>query len=433
MMRIPDWCVFPAALLATLGAHGQALSPVELIAQARGVYGSAPFAERLEIEAADGTGRVERSTVEIRVDPTDVSGQSAPRTIALRLDQLRIWAGPGELIATHERDSSGWWGRTHEGQPALELLGESLPAVAFPSLAILSGMNDWTSVTPSIQWSAVTEDPSSAGWLLAGQSSGPAGEFAVQATFDRDTSRLTRLIVSGPGTVGLQRLTILAAPIEPGDVGSWRPATDEAERRSSLQALVNVHPKLVAGDRFPGIVWVRGDGRVWRLGEAVGPEGLLAPAPGTTVLILFRAPSEPSVAGPILADARAGAHTSAERVRQRSRESIAAGGKGVAPLSIVLGAVFALDAFDAERFTAIEREVGDLGSADPGVVWTSPAGATMDAMSPEASAILCVVGADGLIDAIVVLDGMADAPESAGADVARAIDRAIDDASASPK
>ena len=70
-------------------------------------------------------------------------------------------------------------------------------------------------------------------------------------------------------------------------------------------------------------------------------------------------------------------------------------------------------------------EMSDLLAEEPGVVWTSPAQQTIDAIAPEAAAVLCVIDADGRLRSAVVVDGLTAMPESIATEIARAVDVAF--------
>jgi hypothetical protein len=405
-----------------LCAAGQTPTSEEVIASARRAYGAGVYAESLVIEATDGLGRTERSEIVVRVRPIE-QGTDVAEVVA-ELGRLRVWAGNGEVIATHQTGGGSWWGERTEGPAGpLEMIEQTLPRIVAPSIAILRGDTSWTPVTGRVVWNGVVEDPAGGGWLLAGkvidERSGQPGDLAIQAAFDRESSRLERLIVSGPGASGLQRLAITMASVEPGDPTAWKPVTDPASRRDSLAGIVGTRARLGTGDRFPHVVWVRADGGAWRL--EVAPD---ASAP-TTVFVLFRASAEPGENAAAIADARACVRVFVDRVRVRQRESIGHGGAGAPSPKLVCGAVFAIDAFDADRFGAITGELSDLLVDEPGVVWTSPATSTIDAMAPDAGAVLCIVDGAGSVRSIVVIDGIASGEASATAAVERAADEAM--------
>lgn len=406
-----------------LHASAQAPTSEEVIASARRAYGAGPYAESLVIEATDGLGRTERSEIVVRVRPNGPGTDAAE--ILAELGRLRVWAGPGETVVTHASGAGSWWGEGADPSTtsAVQMLSRALPPIAAPSIAILRGDAGWTPVTDRIAWNGVVEDPAGAAWLLAGQvidaRTGQSGDLAVQAAFDRESARLVRLIVSGPGVSGLQRLSITVAPAPTGEIDAWRPITDPSLKKATLAAIVGTRPRLATGDRFPHVVWVRSDGGAWRL------EPVQDAAAPVTAFVLIRVSREAGETAAALTDARACIGAFVERVRAAQRASIGRGGDGGLAPRLVCGAVFAIDAFDADRFAAISGELSELLVDEPGVVWTSPGAATIDAMAPDASAVLCVVDGDGTVRSIVVIDGMAGDSAAARDAVERAADQAM--------
>lgn len=405
--------------------RAQAPTSEDVIASARRAYGSAPYAEVLAIEATDGLGRTERSEIVVRVRPNQ-QGVDAAEILA-DLGRLHVWAAASEIVVTHESGGGSWWGeQTEVPTSPTEMMERALPPIAAPSIAILRAQTAWTPVTGKVAWNGVVEDPAGAAWLLAGQvideRTGQPGDLAVQAAFDRESSRLVRLIVSGPGISGLQRLSITVSPAPTGDIDAWRPITDPSLKKATLAAIVGTRARLATGDRFPHVVWVRSDGGAWRLEPA--QDDPTSPSP-VTAFVLFRASREAGETAAAMADARASVSAFVARVRARQRESIGRGSDGGSAPSVVCGAVFAIDAFDADRFAAISGELSELLVDEPGVVWTSPGASTIDAMAPDANAVLCVVDSDGTVRSIVVIDGMAGDSAVALEAVERAADQAM--------
>lgn len=418
------------AMFVIATANAQTPTSSEIIEAARDAYASEVYAEILTFEVTDGTGRTERSTIRVHVQPMQ-SGDDVAQVL-LDLGRLRLWASAGEMIATHRgSDGSadhGWWDARAPEAGAIQILESHTPPIAIPSVQILRGSGGLTPLAPRIDWNGVVEDPAGRGWLLAGRivdaAAGGASERAVQATFDRTSKRLVRVIVSGPGTSGLQRLTITAAQTDAGDPASWRPMTDPAFRRSSLAEIAAGRPRLVPGDSFPPVVWVNADGGAWRLLSTENGSG--SAAARSTVLVLWRASSDAGARASAVADVRACAEAVAARIRYKRSEAIRGGAARANMPRMVCSAVFAIDDFDAEAFAAMAGELSDLLTDEPGVVWTSPANATIDAMAADAVALLCVVDAEGALRTVLVIDGMGAMPDGLTPDVERAVDAAIE-------
>lgn len=417
---------------ACAGAHAQAPSASEVLAKARSAYGSGAYAESITVEATDALGRTERSSIRVHALPTP-TGDGVSQ-VRFELGRLRIWSEAGHMIVSAASAGAApapWWDARAEGADPIEMVELHVPPVCAPSIEILRGRTGLTPHSAPIVWNGVVEDPSGSGWLLAGRisdpSSGGGADRAVQATFDRESARLLRLIVSGSGAGGLVRLVVTATPVDAGDPGTWRPATDPSVARSSLAEVFVSRPRLETGDRFPAVSWVRSNGGSWRL-NSQQTQPPLAPADVVarpTILVLWRVNADAGANASALSDARAATQEALNAMRLRRSEAIRSGAPRSPSPHLVCGAVFSIDAFDAEVFGAMAAEMSDLLAEEPGVVWTSPAQQTIDAIAPAAAAVLCVIDADGRLRSAVVVDGLTAMPESIATEIARAVDAAF--------
>jgi hypothetical protein len=348
LARIPGRLGVAAWVLAASGVMpSQAQTPdaAALIARAREAYRGAPFAERMRIEVVDATGRRENSEIVVRVEP----GDQGVRSVLVELPTMRIWSGDDRLVVVGPREAGAWWELTDAGTDSFSRMEGTLPPVVAPALAIVAGRERWTPVTPAIDWTAASEDPGGTGWLIGGVS----GEFAVQATFDRGTSRLARVAVSGPSGGQIVSLSVEIEQLTAGSPSSWRPQTEGLERRESLAAVIDRKPTLMVGDSFPAVGWVRSDGKSWQLADAFAPAaGLNAPA--AAVVVLFRARNATSVRSETLRDVRAGVEGLRATLRDRLRERVVAGERGRdSEVLLVPAAVFGGEGFDAPVFEQI--------------------------------------------------------------------------------
>lgn len=414
-------------------------SPAEVLRAALLAYASAPYAERLEIEVTDIEGRVMRSSIRLRVDPrrldadarsnrpdldidTDGAGPVRPSQVWIELGALRLWAGPGELIAIHGRDSSGWWGVKEDDSSAAGLLRRRVPPMTLPSLAILSGDLPLSPLAPEIEWIGVTPTESQDGWVLAGR----AGDVAIQAMFDRATHRLARLVVAGASVGSAQRVSITARPEPIDKPASWKPAIDGRQARDSLSEILRVPATVHVGDPLPRLACVREDGRAWSIRDVLTPPGAsngIEASPGVA-LLLMRATVDGTPAD--LSDVRAALSAIRAIDRDRVREAAISGStQQVARLKGVPCVVFELESFSAQDFDRIARDLTDLAGDDPGIVWTSPARQSIDAVAPNAASVAVIVDAGGVIRAVMVLDGLGAEPSTLDARLRHEIDQLL--------
>lgn len=398
-------------------SHAQTPDAATLIARARDAYRAAPFAERIEIDVVDATGRHERSHVTLRVEPAD----QGVRSMLVELPAMRVWSGEDGLVVVGPQEAGAWWGVNDATADAFLRTERVLPPIIAPALAILLGHERWTPVTPEIRWNGVGEDLAGAGWMMGGVS----GEFAVQATFDRETSRLARLAISGPSGGQIVSLSIAIQRLPPGSPGSWRPRTEGLERRDSLVSIMDRRPTIVVGDMFPAVGWVRADGRSWQLGDAFVPAAGLN-APGAAVVVLFRTTGESPARGEALRDVRVGVEALRVALRERLRDRVVAGGRGRDPeVLFVPAAVFGGEGFNAATFEQIAGEIGDLVPEVPGIVWTMPERRTIDAVAPGAASVMCVVDRGGYVRRVIVLDGSGQFVERVRKEIAEAISETL--------
>lgn len=418
--RMPGGLKVAASVLAThgvLSSQAQAPDAAALIARAREAYLRAPFAERLQIEVVDATGRRENSEIIVRVEP----GDQGVRSMLVELPTMRIWSGDERLVVVGPREAGAWWELTDAGVDSFSRMEGALPHVIAPALAIVAGRERWTPVTPAIDWTGASEDPGGTGWLIGGVS----GEFAVQATFDRGTSRLARVAVSGPSGGQIVNLSVVIEQVAPGSPSSWRPQTEGLERRESLAAVIDRKPTLLVGDSFPAVGWVLGDGKSWQLADAFAPAaGVNAPA--AAVVVLFRVRGATSARSETLRDVRVGVEGLRATLRDRLRERVVAGERGRdSEVLLVPAAVFGGEGFDAGVFDQISGEIGDLAPDAPGLVWTMPERRTIDAVAPGAMSVMCVVDRGGAVRHVIRMDGSSDRQESVRKEIAAAISETL--------
>lgn len=414
-----------AFALCCIATSVRALQPTEaaeVIAMARKAYASAPFADRIEVEVFDGTGRRERSRLFVRANP----GGESVSSLLVEFPGMSVWADEQRVLVVGSREASGWWESERiEGSPVASLRAV-LPPIVAPSIAIVSGEAAWTPATPEIRWSGLAEDSTGAFWVLAGMS----GDLAVQATFDQGSSRLVRLVVSGPSGGPLAMLSVTLEPLEAGELSGWKPRTQGLERRPTLAAVVDRRPTLVPGDLFPSVGWVRSDGRSWVLNDdlwAARPGSTIAGTGlGVAVVTLFRASGDQALLSASLRDVRKGADVCRSVLRERLRSRVVSGETRPGSEVVFLpAAIFGGMGFSASRYEAITSEIGDLGPDGVGIVWSAPERRTIDAVAPGARTAMCIVDRAGYLHRVVVLDDLEERIDAVQAELRDAIAEAL--------
>ncbi|MBX3317299.1 MAG: hypothetical protein KF902_10615 [Phycisphaeraceae bacterium] len=404
-----------------VATHVLAFQPTEageVIALARKAYASAPFADRIDVEVIDGMGRRERSRLLVRVNPAGEGVDS----LLIEFPEMSVWADEVGVLVVGSRDASGWWASEPvEGGPVASLR-EVLPPIVAPSIAIVSGEAAWTPATPEIRWNGLAEDSTGAFWVLGGMS----GDLAVQATFDRESSRLVRLVVSGPSGGPLAVLTVTLEPMEAGEWTGWKPRTRGLERRATLAAVVDRRPAIVPGDLFPSVGWVSSDGRSWVLNDdlwANRPGSMKASnGPGVAVVTLFRASGDQASLSASLRDVRKGADICRSVLRERLRSRVVSGeARPGSEVVLLPAAIFGGVGFSASRYEAITSEIGDLGPDGVGIVWSTPERRTIDAVAPGARAAMCIVDRAGRLHKVIVLDDLEERIDEAQVEIRDAI------------
>lgn len=399
-------------------ARGEDPPSIEaVLARARESYLAAPFATAVGIEITDSAGRVERSAIEAYVDPGE-EGEIV--SIAVRADPLRAWASGTELIITHAAEPRTWWGC--EIAAPLEGLTSTLPPLPIPQFAVLDASSPWTPVTPEVEWQTVLEDQSGVSWVLVGRS----GEMAVRATFDRESGELLAFAASGPATAPVVGITLAMRELPADDPARWRPDVGVRERRSTLADLVDPSPTLGPGEPLPPVPWVMRDGRSWSMRNVLASPEAGSRGVAAVALILLDA-SRSGETDDAVADIRAAADAIRVFQRERVRQTvIRPHASNTGEVLIVPALVFSGQGFDPARFERLAAELADIAPESPGVVWTSPARATLEAMAPGARAALCLIDRHGRIGAVVALDGVPGASDDLIADVHAALDATLE-------
>jgi hypothetical protein len=127
-----------------------------------------------------------------------------------------------------------------------------------------------------------------------------------------------------------------------------------------------------------------------------------------------------------LSDVRAALSAIRAIDRDRVREAAISGStQQVARLKGVPCVVFELESFSAQDFDRIARDLTDLAGDDPGIVWTSPARQSIDAVAPNAASVAVIVDAGGVIRAVMVLDGLGAEPSTLDARLRHEIDQLL--------
>ncbi|QYK46841.1 MAG: hypothetical protein KF838_08580 [Phycisphaeraceae bacterium] len=413
-----------AFVTSFIATHVLAIQPTdagEVIAMARKGYASAPFADRIDVEVIDGMGRRERSRLLVRVNP---AGEGVA-SLLIEFPGMSVWADERGVLVVGSREASGWWESERVEEGPVASLRAVLPPIVAPTVAILSGEAAWTPATPEIRWNGLAEDSTGAFWVLGGMS----GDLAVQATFDRGSSRLVRLVVSGPSGGPLAMLTVTLEPIEAGELTGWKPRTQGLERRATLAAVVDRRPTIVPGDLFPSVGWVRSDGRSWVLNEDLWTKPVSANSRngiGVAVVTMFRASGDQASLSASLRDVRKGAEICRSVLRERLRSRVVSGETRPGSEVVLLpAAIFGGVGFSASRYEAITSEIGDLGPDGVGIVWSTPERRTIDAVAPGARAAMCIVDRAGRLHKVVVLDDLEDRINEAQVEIRDAISEAL--------
>ncbi len=241
----------------TRGGQVSGLSPVIALQEAKKAYGEGPTAEKVAVRIraarrADAPDRKPESKEEefvIRIEPGSSKDAPRPRTVALELGVLRVWAGEGRIIAIATTNAETYFESQYDPATPLtaELLGEKLNPLPLLGLVLL--LQDPEAAArafraaaylPPVSWSRLTLETKGdkAGlYILAGSSeAGPA-----DMTIDAATGRLRRFSSAlaaprageseGPG------IEVTVSPAAKSDPAGWKISVEGRQRVGSLGAL----------------------------------------------------------------------------------------------------------------------------------------------------------------------------------------------------
>ncbi|MBL0871316.1 MAG: hypothetical protein IBJ18_12150 [Phycisphaerales bacterium] len=378
------------------------------------------WAERVTITVKTGERTTRQGEYVLRSAPSasgEAAGEVRGRRVLIELGTLRCVVEGGEVVVHSARHPSTYFQASIKGEASAEALGSVLPMVLLPTLELArdgggEGAMDLTPLTREVRWLSAEGNPNAvapdrAMWTLQGMSAqGP-----VMMVVDAQTSRVQRLVIpvseKAPDRPGIE---MVFTPMSPGEPATWKPDVSKRRRVESIAQLSMAQPALGAGQvlTLPRMMSLAGAAAERGVVFTAAPNTPTA-ADGPAVVLLIVNDARTNDTKPAPTDALI---AQAEMVMAKLRAEMKPTEKppGYVRLLCVneLPDAGGLEAF---RSRVRSRWPALAGVPDAGVLIGGPSEELIRAMTPEMLPALVIARADGVVRAVVPLEGYFNAPE----------------------
>lgn len=378
------------------------------------------WAERVTVTVRTGERTTRQGEYVLRSSPVG-GGESADdqtgRRVLIELGSLRCVVEKGEVLVHNARHTSTYFQTSIKGEASAEALASVLPMLLLPTLELArdggrQGVMDLTPLTREVRWLSAEGNPNSvaperAAWTLQGMSAqGP-----VTMVVDASSSRVQKLVIpvsdKAPDRPAIE---MVFTPMTPTDPATWKPDTSKRRRVDSIAQLSVAQPALGAGQTLtlPRMMSLTGLS-VQRSAFFAGASNTPTAAEGPAVVLLIVHDARSNDTKPAAAD---GLIAQAESVMTRLFAEMKPTEKP--PGYVRLLCVNELpDAGGLEAFRARVRSRWPAlaGVPDAGVLIGGPSDELIKAMTPEMLPALVIARSDGVVRAVVPLEGYFNAPD----------------------
>lgn len=381
----------------------------------QGVWG-----ERVTITIKTGERTTRQGEYVLRSAPSGVQnaeGEARGRRVLIELGSLRCFVEGGEAVVHSTRHPGTYFQASITGDASAESLAKVLPILLLPTLELAresgggEGAVNLTPLTRGVRWLSAEGNPNAvaperAVWTLQGMSEqGP-----VTMVVDGQSSRVQRLVIpvseKAPDRPGIE---MVFTPTSPGEPETWKPDLSKRRRVESIAQLGSAQAVLSAGQvlNLPRMLSLAGGAVERGAVFTAGPEAAAAGGPAVVLLIVHDA--RPNDTKPAAAD---GLIAQAEAVMTKLMAEAKPAGDG--PRYVRMWCVNELpeaNGLEAFRTRLRSRWPGLAGVADGGVMIGGPSEELVRAMGAEMLPALVIARGDGVVRAVVPLEGYVNAPE----------------------